>query len=134
MKLRKGFVSNSSSSSFVITSKEPLDINSILESSNISKDFIFYELCKEAISSVILCADELKTEKDFYKHYGTYNSLEEFMEDCSFPKKAMDNFKRGHHIYVGGFSSEQGGIESGLCDMSFNIDKEDFYFKQSGGY
>jgi len=137
MKIRKGFISNSSSSSFVITSKEELNEDNLLENSGIKESFIFYDLFKDVIQSICSNAKELKTEEDFYKYYGKYDSLQKLIEyyDDGDLEKAVKNFtEKNHHLYVGGFASDSDGLEAGLCEVRFNVDKEDFLFLQSGGY
>ena len=85
MKMRNGFVSNSSSSSFIIGMKGNLTKDKLLDIFNVPKDSVIYPLVKE-LSSVII----EKAEKE---------SVEEYMDDLGYDDEdelpeVSDEFKR----------------------------------------
>lgn len=78
MKIRKGFVTNSSSSSFIIAIKNNLEE----ESMKVFLDNMFKDSC----------SDKEKYEKDILWNYG-YNSVEELKEDSYIYKEYQKSIK-----------------------------------------
>lgn len=134
MKLRSGFISNSSSSSFIITSKEPLTVEYLIKMSKIDENFPLYKFIVNVFEVIVDCSMELKTVDDLLKNY-CYSTVEELIEDrCLGKQEAINFFEKKHHLYTGSFSSEDRSLEAGLCETDFDINTEDFYFNQRGGY
>ena len=89
MKYRNGFISNSSSSSFIISTK------SDKEKIKVEIDLVeFIENCGEYGESGLRCI--LRNEKDvldYIKEYG-YEPIEEFFEDEPYWKEKYDEMKQ----------------------------------------
>lgn len=110
MKKRTGFVSNSSSSSFIIASdKKPeeiyVSVSVPLSSIYCSEESIFSE---EDLKEQ-LCEDwSYETFEDFLEGEGNYGK--EIFE------KKLKYIKEGKNLYVANCSNEEGGIEAALYD------------------
>jgi len=105
MKLRNGFVSNSSSSSFIVAVKGK-DSRVKLE---IEVDLADYG---ETIS-------DKKQLLEYYKEYHGYNSEEDILNEyCADEYKEMlAEINNGNSVIVGSFASDSGdALEQYLCD------------------
>ena len=110
MKIRNGFVSNSSSSSFIVAATpKKATIKFTIE----------VDLEKYA-------QDVLKTEKDVIRYFhDRYRSEIEDEEDYVINQytKALDAVKQGKHILCGSFSSDGGeALEMFLCDNGIKVE------------
>lgn len=120
MKIRIGFVSNSSSSSFVIGTKGKLTPELVLKAFKIPKDSPLYEIAKLIARSIVGSARE--------------TTLEEIVEeDGRLSKEEEELAKKGMTIYKGSFGSDGEGLEAALCEASINFEDEDIIMKHEGG-
>jgi hypothetical protein len=110
MKTRQGFVSNSSSSSFIISTNKG------------EKPKITIEIDIENYSTEIRNKEDL--DKYFIGEYGYGDTLEEIFEDDYNLKEGYESclleLEKGKYIYLGTVSNESGEeIESYLCNNGF---------------
>lgn len=100
MKIRQGFVSNSSSSSFVIASKDKHP--RITLTVNISKE----------VDYIIKTVEEL--DECFMEKYCYEETLEEFFKEDDWQKEKYNKMKKaieeGKIVYIGSWNSDDCGI------------------------
>ncbi len=150
MKTRLGFVSNSSSSSFIIgfkgNTKPTKEL--LLNILKVPKDSPIYFIAKkiaEFFLNEIKSSDKLT--KKFYLDEYDYLFEENYVESeeerleiiknelYGYEKKYFDKILSGDYsFYIGMASSESGGIESLICDLDLDIETEDFILQKAGGY
>ena len=124
MKIRTGFVSNSSSSSFVILSKTLLTEAELIEKLDkkivVPKEHPLHDMSRDMAGTLI-------------NRVGEAQDIESI--DDPEVKKMYNNMLDGAaYVYKGYLSDECGGTEETLCNMSFNIEDEDFILDHDGGY
>lgn len=130
MKTRTGFVSNSSSSSYIIALKEPLkdtlyDIETrLMDYLDVNINSPFYPIAEEVVSIFL---DNMKDCGDFKSAEDElYNKWIEELED----REDLDEFK---HIYIGDISTEDGGIEEFIINyIEMNINEDELYMHFDG--
>lgn len=135
MKIRAGFVSNSSSSSFIIGVPKGTELTEKMIKSALDIDLpkgnILKPLADKMVS--ILCDHAQKTDANTLASDWGYNTVEEFLKG----QKKSDEVKlieRGFDIYCGDVSSEEQGFESAMCDMDFDYESDTIVIKKEGGY
>jgi len=131
MKIRNGFVSNSSSSSFIIASKEKLTKEKLMEYFNVSEKSPLYKVAKD-ISKALIDMSELKTIDEIKEDYcfDDENELDE-CNDGIFKKAKDKDFK---YLYQGMAGNDGEAIENMICEMEMNYDGDDLIIWKEGGY
>ena len=138
MKIRNGFVSNSSTSSFIImfkgTAKQlekklqqvfniPLPENYPIKIGGLNKvsERFIYNLNETSFKSV------KAYKKEFY--------IEDENDIDKWHKKALTKIKDGWTIYTGGFADDGGeDIDPILCNSDIEYEDEEIVIFQEGGY
>ena len=145
MKIRNGFVSNSSSSSFMITMKNNKELTkkNIMEILNVNKDSFFYNIALE-ISEVFVQNAELADIDYLFRDYGYMykddptleEKIEHLVEEVSFLDREMLDDIANNKIkyYVGYVADEDGGIEAALCSMDIQHEDDNIKVEKEGGY
>jgi len=119
MKTRKGFVSNSSSSSFVIGFKndeENLTEERLLPLFKVESGSIFYPFAKEMCRLIVELSE-------------VYNPRKDWDEDFNAENLKKEGYKK---VYVGCSSTGEGGLEGVLCEMELNYKDDHFAFIKEG--
>jgi hypothetical protein len=88
MKTRYGFVSNSSSSSFVVVSQEDVTKESIIEGFKVKLGDPLY-FVGDAIATEILRGRKFSSFMEFIKNDHGYETIEEAVEDCRYLKELV---------------------------------------------
>lgn len=130
MKVRIGFVSNSSSSSFIFA-KHP-DFKDI-KAEDLFKKYLMPEVDDNPWASIfnpiiMHFARALENEElDLEEWYGPRGE-EEYVD------KWWALQDEGWTIYQGSFSDEDGATEAMLCDLDMHIDHPMYKLEKDGGY
>ena len=131
MKIRNGFVSNSSSSSFIIYSKKELDISVLKDLFEMPEGHPLEDIGDAVAKTFMSNADRI-------------NSWEEFVSDFYDEDEALDcggasvkaKLDEGWFMYTGEFSNEgyDDVMEDYLCDTTLNIDTPNLIIEHEGGF
>jgi hypothetical protein len=138
MKIRQGFVSNSSSSSFILAIKQgrELDEANIRPLLGAAYGTPMYGIA-EKIAKHIARRAKKTSIREFLNDSG-YDSLEDAVENGWHMTKQMAEAlmsAEGMDVYTFYASDEDGdGIESMLCNEEFNIKTPDLVLVGGGGY
>jgi hypothetical protein len=130
MKVRSGFVSNSSSSSFIIAIKGNVE-SAQKEMENLfalPESYPLKGLVKEIPRLIWDCIDKVVTTIDEYKDH----LVDEGSDIEDIDVKILELITKGFHIHFGSLSSEEGVIESILCDPDLSFESDNLYIQHEG--
>jgi hypothetical protein len=124
MKIRNGFVSNSSSSSFVIAYKGDLkeELDKALKLP-VPENYPLKDLV------IDLAAVFFKNVDETFNDVASYEK-ERYKTD----KEVKKLFEKGFTIATGGFSDDTNSTCSYLCDQNIYYESDTLVIKQDGGY
>ncbi len=135
MKIRNGFISNSSSSSFVIMSKEKLTKEKLIELFGVPKKSMIYDLCKDIASCLLNSTNKECSSYDEFVAYMCDDYGCDTIEDIGYDNELSYAKKHGFkYFYIGSVASDGDAIESALCDLSINYKDENILISKAGGY
>lgn len=124
MKIREGFVTNSSSTNFLIVSKEELDEAYLMKKLGFKKDTKFGWLSSDFIRNVL--DGTLRGPRHEDIEVIDYDAvLKLFGEDAAKRFKQLE--EKGFHAYIGYANSDDDCLSAHMTVDSFIIDKRDFY-------
>lgn len=135
MKIRQGFVSNSSSSSFMVGLPKGLTENQLkdfLISKMGADDNSLFYFAANNIADCILSAEPIKTKEDLIKEMYV-NTWEEVDECYTAPFELCE--EKGLDFRMG--SAHDDAYEIGeklFCEMDWSVNDEDFFMDKSEGY
>ena len=126
MKIRNGFVTNSSSTNFLIISKENLTEDYLLKKLGFKANSAILDSGKRLAFSIIDGISSGLRWHQFNYENPTYNDILQV-----FGKRSADKFKnlknKGYKVYMGYTSSDENEITSFMTCDYFLIDEKDFY-------
>jgi len=124
MKIRDGFVTNSSSTNFLIISKEELSVDLLYKKLGFKDESIIGSAGRQFCEDIINGANS--GVRWFEVDEINYNTILEIFGEGSAKKyKKMD--KKGFHAYIGHTSSDENYLTIHFTIENFEIDEKDFY-------
>jgi len=145
MKIRTGFVSNSSSSSFIVIMKngKELDKETLLETFEVKETSPLYGFALD-LTEWILHNVEKDTIKSLHENYiGNYKKkkltedqmIEEILEDYGMEKEELEKIKNGELTRYSGSAATDSGdaIEEYICNSGLDIETNNIKI-ECGGY
>lgn len=132
MKIKTDFVTNSSSTSFIIMTKEnDWCKDNFIELMGVKKESDFYEMMKNVYYSLSEAKDEIVTKFNSGYWGEKYTTLDEFIQkefSMSVYNKYLQAIENGDKVYVGQLNSDDEALTSYLCMDSFIEENEKIYF------
>lgn len=129
MKIRSGFVTNSSSTSFLIITREDLSRENFFELLGVDPTSpiadVFDGFYRAVTSGVIEQADldAFDSDEQVEQRFGGVRNLSDYMI-----QKIKDAKGNGGKVIYGLLSSEGDLIESFFCTDSFEVENDEIYF------
>jgi len=133
-----GFVSNSSSSNFLIACKgNYTDFKKQLVSKFIIKDYPIENL-GENIANILINNTKfiIKNKSDLKNYFKQQYAIDidNAQDDEDIIKEYTDYLENGYTIYLGSNSDDEEAVESLLCNSEINFENSNIIIKSNGGY
>lgn len=129
MKIRYDFVTNSSSTSFVIISDGEFNLKEFIDAIGIKNDSEFIDIYKELFYSF---KNDMTPIREIYENE-SYETFEEFVVGYFWKNGEellpliLDAESKGKEVYTGQLSSDRNDIESFFCTDEFIIESNNLY-------
>ena len=129
MKVRADFVTNSSSTSFVIITTGELKKDDLLELMGISEQSPLLPLFDELYYSL---QESMSSPEEYFSHHRNATANWQALLENEFTDEVVERMvkarRTGHEVFIGKLSSENNLIESFFCVDSFELENETVYF------
>ena len=127
MRIRTGFVSNSSSTSFLIITDDELEEGAFLELMGVTPDSPIADLFRELFNDVINASQYVDL-----RHVNTRVSLEAWFDDDRLSPAMIARLQQaagqGLKAYFGTLDSETTMVQTFFCTDAFELENERIYF------
>lgn len=138
MKIRTGFVTNSSSTSFIIMSKGDVLEDDFLDLLGVQKESDFYPIMSELYEQITYRMEDVEVafKSEYYRE--SYLSMEKFLTE-EFSKEVYQKYliakSEGRKIHVGRLSSDgEGALTCFICCDHLIEENEKIYFNYANCY
>ena len=130
MKIRTDFVTNSSSTSFIVIVEEELDKKDFFELMGVTEESSLAPIFESIYYRLINNMKPISERKGYW-NYTDGKELEDLLK-ADFPEQVVNRIleakEKGKSVYVGELSSEEDTIESFFCCDSFELENDKIYF------
>lgn len=126
MKIRNGFVSNSSSSSFIIGCSGDLTKEKLLEALKVPFESPLYGFVGTVADYIVTNAKKF-SKQGYLEWVGM-----EGVDGWDIPKDIQDIFNKGMTLYIGDASNDGDYLENMICGLDLQIKSENMVLLKEG--
>lgn len=124
MKIKTDFVTNSSSTNFVVMTKGEMTIETFLKAVGVSQESMFLDVFKKLYN---LFKRDLQNVRSYALSLG-YSSLDDYLDSlCEDTRtRIREAIAKDYDVYIGKLQSDNDEIESVFCCDAFVIEGDNF--------